>query len=400
MKYNAPENLKALARIFRSNSYPLYLVGGAVRDYILKRENHDYDLTSSATPEEIKSMFRRTIDTGIKHGTVTVIFNREHYEITTFRTEGGYSDSRHPDSVKFVSSLDEDLKRRDFTINALASDILTGEIIDNHNGIEDLEKKTIRAIGEAEERFTEDALRMLRACRFASKLGFTIEEKTLEAVKKLHENILKISIERIKDELDRILLSPDPVRGLGYMEETMLREAVLPEVEPGEEKKKSLMKAAESRLPLASMYAILFSGLGRGEIEKILTRLKSSNREKNDVLLLSSNLHVDTSSDPAEIRRFIKRIGKEKTDDYFNYRRASGFDRDEDLDFEEKVKKELLGNPALEIKDLRVNGSDLKNIVPPGPEMGRMLSFLLDEVIENPSLNERDKLLALLTRGS
>lgn len=400
MKYNAPENLKALARIFRSNSYPLYLVGGAVRDYILKRENHDYDLTSSATPEEIKSMFRRTIDTGIKHGTVTVIFNREHYEITTFRTEGGYSDSRHPDSVKFVSSLDEDLKRRDFTINALASDILTGEIIDNHNGIEDLERKTIRAIGEAEERFTEDALRMLRACRFASKLGFTIEEKTLEAVKKLHENILKISIERIKDELDGILLSPDPVRGLGYMEETGLREAVLPEVETGEEKKTSLMKAAESRLPLASMYAILFSGLESREIEKILTRLKSSNREKSDVLLLSSNLHVDTSSDPVEIRRFIKRIGKEKTDDYFNYRRASGFDRDEDLDFEENVKKELIGNPALEIKDLRINGSDLKNIVTPGPEMGRMLSFLLDKVIENPSLNERDKLLALLTRGS
>ena len=204
MKYIAQENLVALARIFNKHSYSLYLVGGAVRDYILKKENSDYDLTTSATPDEVKVMFKRTIDTGIKHGTVTVIFSGEHYEITTFRTEGDYSDSRHPDSVTFVRSLEEDLKRRDFTINALACDIITGEIIDLHGGTDDLGKGIIRAIGIPEDRFDEDALRMFRACRFAAKLDFTIEENTLKAIKSLHGNIRKVSVERIKDEMDKV----------------------------------------------------------------------------------------------------------------------------------------------------------------------------------------------------
>lgn len=400
MKYIAQENLVALARIFNKHSYSLYLVGGAVRDYILKKENSDYDLTTSATPDEVKVMFKRTIDTGIKHGTVTVIFSGEHYEITTFRTEGDYSDSRHPDSVTFVRSLEEDLKRRDFTINALACDIITGEIIDLHGGTDDLEKGIIRAIGIPEDRFNEDALRMFRACRFAAKLDFTIEENTLKAIKSLHGNIRKVSVERIKDEMDKLLLSPCPVRGLEYLENTGLMEEIIPEITLTNSLKEAIRRAKENNLPLTSLYAILFSGMSAQDTEKALIHLKASNREKKEITLLSSGLgNIPYDNTPVSIRRLIKKYGKENILPLFTLRRAYGYTEEEDIRYEEKVKEELKKDPALEIKDLDITGKDLEAIVKPGPEMGRMLNYLLDEVIKNPRLNNRDDLLKLASHG-
>ena len=400
MKYIAPENLVALARIFNKHSYSLYLVGGAVRDYILKKENSDYDLTTSATPDEVKVMFKRTIDTGIKHGTVTVIFSGEHYEITTFRTEGDYSDSRHPDSVTFVRSLEEDLKRRDFTINALACDIITGEIIDLHGGTDDLEKGIIRAIGIPEDRFNEDALRMFRACRFAAKLDFTIEENTLKAIKSLHGNIRKVSVERIKDEMDKLLLSPCPMRGLEYLENTGLMEEIIPEITLTNSLKEAIRRAKENNLPLTSLYAILFSGMSAQDTEKALMHLKASNREKKEITLLSSGLgNIPYDNTPVSIRRLIKKYGKENILPLFTLRRAYGYTEEEDIRYEEKVKEELKKDPALEIKDLDITGKDLEAIVKPGPEMGRMLNYLLDEVIKNPRLNNRDDLLELASHG-
>lgn len=400
MKYIAQENLVALARIFNKHSYSLYLVGGAVRDYILKKENSDYDLTTSATPDEVKVMFKRTIDTGIKHGTVTVIFSGEHYEITTFRTEGDYSDSRHPDSVTFVRSLEEDLKRRDFTINALACDIITGEIIDLHGGTDDLEKGIIRAIGIPEDRFNEDALRMFRACRFAAKLDFTIEENTLKAIKSLHGNIRKVSVERIKDEMDKLLLSPCPVRGLEYLENTGLMEEIIPEITLTTSLKEAIRRAKENNLPLTSLYAILFSGMSAQDTEKALIHLKASNREKKEITLLSSGLgNIPYDNTPVSIRRLIKKYGKENILPLFTLRRAYGYTEEEDIRYEEKVKEELKKDPALEIKDLDITGKDLEAIVKPGPEMGRMLNYLLDEVIKNPRLNNRDDLLELASHG-
>lgn len=400
MKYIAQENLVALARIFNKHSYSLYLVGGAVRDYILKKENSDYDLTTSATPDEVKVMFKRTIDTGIKHGTVTVIFSGEHYEITTFRTEGDYSDSRHPDSVTFVRSLEEDLKRRDFTINALACDIITGEIIDLHGGTDDLGKGIIRAIGIPEDRFDEDALRMFRACRFAAKLDFTIEENTLKAIKSLHGNIRKVSVERIKDEMDKLLLSPCPVRGLEYLENTGLMEEIIPEITLTTSLKEAIRRAKENNLPLTSLYAILFSGMAAQDTEKALMHLKASNREKKEITLLSSGLgNIPYDNTPVSIRRLIKKYGKENILPLFTLRRAYGYTEEEDLRYEEKVKEELEKDPALEIKDLDITGKDLEAIVKPGPEMGRMLNYLLDEVIKNPRLNNRDDLLELASHG-
>ena len=400
MKYIAQENLVALARIFNKHSYSLYLVGGAVRDYILKKENSDYDLTTSATPDEVKVMFKRTIDTGIKHGTVTVIFSGEHYEITTFRTEGDYSDSRHPDSVTFVRSLEEDLKRRDFTINALACDIITGEIIDLHGGTDDLGKGIIRAIGIPEDRFDEDALRMFRACRFAAKLDFTIEENTLKAIKSLHGNIRKVSVERIKDEMDKLLLSPCPVRGLEYLENTGLMEEIIPEITLTTSLKEAIRRAKENNLPLISLYAILFSGMSAQDTEKALMHLKASNKEKKEITLLSSGLgNIPYDNTPVSIRRLIKKYGKENILPLFTLRRAYGYTEEEDIRYEEKVKEELKKDPALEIKDLDITGKDLEAIVKPGPEMGRMLNYLLDEVIKNPRLNNRDDLLELASHG-
>ncbi len=394
MLYKAPDDLIKIAEIFTSHGYELYLVGGAVRDYILGKENHDYDLTTSALPEEVKAMFKATINTGLKHGTVTVVFNRQHYEITTFRTESDYSDSRHPDSVTFVRSLDEDLKRRDFTINALAVDILTGEIIDRHGGIEDLEKRIIRAIGVPEERFKEDALRMLRACRFSSKLDFDIEKETLLSIKDLHGNIEKVSKERIKDELDKLLLSPYPSKGLAYMEETGLWETIMGRVELTPSIYSSLERAKEASLPLTSLYSILFASTEKEKVEEILDTLKASNKEKGEILLLVSEWDVDTTqSDSVSLRRKIKRVGKENVESLIALRKALGKDSQKDKEYDEALEMEAKKNPPLSIRELNIKGEDLKGIVSPGPEMGRILNALLEMVIENPSLNEREGLL-------
>ncbi len=393
MLYKAPVDLVRIAEIFTSHGYDLYLVGGAVRDYVLGRENSDYDLTTSALPDEVKAMFRATINTGIKHGTVTVIYNHHHYEITTFRTEGDYSDSRHPDSVTFVRSLDEDLKRRDFTINALAVNILTGEIIDRHGGIEDLEKKTIRAIGEPEERFKEDALRMLRACRFSSKLNFSIEEETLLSIKDLHKNIEKVSVERIKDEIDKLLLSPYPTKGLRYMAQTGLWNTIMPAIELNESTLSSLERAKKMALPLEALYAVLFAYTDEKRRVNILNTLKASNREKSLVLLLSSSFDPDTSiRDGETLRRRIKKVGKENVELLIKVRKALG---KEDPDYDKAILEEKEKNPPLSIKDLKINGSDLSAIVRPGPEMGNILNTLLEDVITNPSLNEREVLLRM-----
>lgn len=395
MKYEVPENLRELGAIFSSHSYSLYLVGGAVRDYLLRRKNDDYDLTTSALPGEVKAMFRRTIDTGIKHGTVTVIYKGAHYEITTFRTEGDYSDSRHPDSVTFVRSLEEDLKRRDFTINALAVDVLTGGIIDMHGGIEDIEKGIIRAIGEPEERLREDALRMMRACRFSSKLGFDIEERTLSAIKDLNETIGKVSVERIKEELDKMLLSPYPVKGLGYMEETGLLTAVIPGLSLTDEIFSALGRAKEAFLPLPSLYAVLFSATMPDRVYDILTRLRSSNKEKDEVVHIVRSLGYDeTRSTPYDARLFIRDNGKEIIPALFSVRRALKPFTEDDEKFVNAVENEMEKKSPTGVRDLAVTGEDLAPIVPKGPEMGRMLNYLLEKVIENPELNTKEKLLA------
>lgn len=212
-------------RTLEDAGFEAYFVGGSVRDVLLHRHVHDVDITTSAYPEEVKELFDKSIDTGIKHGTVTVLYGGESYEITTFRTESGYQDFRRPDHVTFVQNLDEDLKRRDFTINALAMD-MHGDIVDLFNGIEDLKNHIIRAVGNPEKRFHEDALRMMRAVRFMSQLEFKLEEKTEQAIKDNHELLKKISVERISEEFVKMGLGPFSRQAFQIFLDTQLSEDV------------------------------------------------------------------------------------------------------------------------------------------------------------------------------
>lgn len=212
-------------RTLEDAGFEAYFVGGSVRDVLLHRHVHDVDITTSAYPEEVKELFDKSIDTGIKHGTVTVLYGGESYEITTFRTESGYQDFRRPDHVTFVQNLDEDLKRRDFTINALAMD-MHGDIVDLFNGIEDLKNHIIRAVGNPEKRFHEDALRMMRAVRFMSQLEFKLEEKTEQAIKDNHELLKKISVERIREEFVKMGLGPFSRQAFQIFLDTQLSEDV------------------------------------------------------------------------------------------------------------------------------------------------------------------------------
>ena len=209
IKMNIPKDVDFIIKKLEENGYEAFAVGGCVRDTILGREPKDWDITTSALPQKVKEIFRRTLDTGLQHGTVTVMLKHIGYEVTTYRIDGEYKDSRHPESVEFTTNLIEDLKRRDFTINAMAYNSKYG-VVDAFDGIGDLQRKVIKCVNDPEERFTEDALRMLRAVRFSAQLGFEIEEKTEKAIKKLAPTLEKISAERICAELEKLILSDNP----------------------------------------------------------------------------------------------------------------------------------------------------------------------------------------------
>ena len=441
IKYPFDSDMIALGRKFNSAGFSLYLVGGAVRDFLLKKKNDDADFTTDAKPEEIINLFpKSTIPTGIKHGTVTVIFNKQSYEITTFRTEGKYSDNRHPDSVSFVRSLEEDLSRRDFSVNAFAASVTDGSIIDLHNGFEDLKNKVIRAIGYAKERFDEDALRMLRAVRFASKLGFTIEKNTFEAIKNDASRITIISKERIREEIFKIIDSPNPSYGFNLLRESGLLKYIIPELDKsfGFEQlgnhKDDVFSHTLAALEIAKKYdypfivklAILFHDLGKIEARRgnkndgytfyghevisanitksVLTQLKCSNEEiARTVNLVKNHMFSYTPNwTDSAIRRFILRVGVSDIPYLFDLRRADALSMDEKADFtflnefEERIKKELDNRNALTLKDLKINGNDIKSLFGvQGKTIGNVLSYLLEETIEDPSLNEKDKLIYL-----
>lgn len=229
MNINIPKNVKFIIDTYYNNNYEAFMVGGCVRDSLLGLKPKDFDITTSALPEITENLFTKTIPTGIKHGTVTVVIDKENFEVTTYRTEGNYIDNRRPEKVEFVKDLKEDLSRRDFTINAFAYNDKEG-LIDYFNGIDDLKNKVIRAVGDPNKRFNEDALRMLRAIRFSAQLGFSIESKTYDAIKDNVQLIKNISNERIRDELCKILLSDNPCEGIETLRETNMLSIILPEI--------------------------------------------------------------------------------------------------------------------------------------------------------------------------
>lgn len=429
--------IKEFASVFDSAGFSLYVVGGAVRDWLLDIPNDDYDFTTDAMPDEVISLFRKVIPTGIKHGTVTVLFKGFQYEVTTFRTDGEYHDHRHPDRVQFVRSLEEDLKRRDFTINAIAANAFTGAMIDMHDGVQDLGLRIVRAIGNPFERFSEDALRILRACRFATKLDFSIEPATYGAMKELSGTLRNVSDERIRDELIKIISSKKPLRGFELMKDCGILDLVLPELMSGDGVEQrgfhqhdvlthnllACQAAADLDAPLEVRIAALLHDIGKPQVRaengdgtytfhrhelesekqarRILGRLKFSNEERDGILNLIRNhmFHYTPDWSDGAVRRFISRVGMNAIQNLFLLRMADqraiagACDPATVQELEERIENIRKEGDALSVKELAINGKDLMAMgVPAGPTMGTILNQLLETVMDDPRQNIKDRL--------
>lgn len=430
-----PEKVQWIIRKLKEYGFEAYAVGGCVRDSILGREPEDWDITTSAKPEEIKEIFRRTVDTGIEHGTVTVLAEKEGFEVTTYRIDGEYVDGRHPKEVWFTGQLREDLRRRDFTINAMAYNDEDG-LCDLFGGREDLKKGIVRCVGDARERFTEDALRILRAVRFCAQLGFTMEEQTKEAAGELAGTLTKISAERIQSELVKLLVSPHPEELLTAWE-LGITGIVLPEFDRmmeteqetphhmynvGVHTVEALKQIRADRILRLSM---LFHDMGKPAYKTmdsdgtahfkkhafgseqmakdIMHRLKFDNDTIRKVSKLVYYHDYRMPPEMKTVRRAVNRIGKELFPYYLEIRMAdtmaqSTYRRKEKISdikgvaarFEEILEK----GQCVSLKELAVTGKDLIHAgIQPGPQMGEILNQLLEEVIDDPQKNQREYLL-------
>lgn len=435
MQINLPGKVKQIITELEAAGYEAYAVGGCVRDSILGKTPDDWDITTSASPMQTKAVFRRTIDTGIAHGTVTVMLDREGFEVTTYRIDGEYEDSRHPKEVTFTASLAEDLKRRDFTINAMAYNDRDG-LVDLFGGMDDLEKRTVRCVGNARERFTEDALRMMRAVRFSAQLGFSIDTDTEHAIMELAPNLKNISSERIRTELVKLLMSPHPDE-IRKAYDLGITAIVLPELDSafetpqnnphhmytvGEHLMHCLMHTRADR---CLRIAALLHDIGKpaskttdtdgidhfhGHVEigeqmagEILRRLKFDNDTITRVKTYIRHHDDQIDPNPRAVRRSAGRIGE----DYFNgvleLKRAdclaqSVYMREEKLDGLDRVEalyQEILDSrQCISLKDLAISGKDLIAAgVPQGRKIGEILSKLLEEVLEEPARNTHENLL-------
>lgn len=434
-----PRIVKDFGSHFFNAGYECYLVGGAIRNMIAGRKATDFDFATNAEPDEVKNLFRRVIPTGIKHGTVTVLFRGHKFEVTTYRLEGKYSDFRRPDNVEFTPSIYEDLKRRDFTINSMALDVQTEHIIDPHGGRADLRKGIVRAIGEPVQRFDEDPLRMLRACRFAAQLECEIEPGTFEGIRKCSEKIRSVSAERIRDEFEKILLTRIPSKGILLMDSTGMLNLILPELSAckGVSQKgmhrfdvfTHLLISCDFAEPdILLRLAALFHDIGKPAAKNgqadgtvtfyrheeisseythlILQRLKFPRYVENKVCHLIRNhmFSYDARWTDSAVRRFISRVGKPDMPYLFRLRRADSygiFGEERPLpnlsELESRIDDVIEKDDALSIADLNIDGNILADEggIPKGPVMGRVLSCLLEAVFDDPSLNSRDKLLEI-----
>ncbi|MDO5131475.1 MAG: CCA tRNA nucleotidyltransferase [Eubacteriales bacterium] len=430
-----PPGAAGILRVLEDHGHEAFVVGGCVRDSLLGREPHDWDITTSARPEEVKALFRRTIDTGLKHGTVTILAGGEAYEVTTYRVDGEYLDGRHPSDVTFTSSLREDLLRRDFTINAMAYSDSAG-LQDCFGGLEDLERGRIRAVGDPVKRFEEDALRIMRAVRFAAQLGYEVEENTVAAMKALAPTLAKISAERIAAELEKLLVSPHPEKLL-MAYECGITAVVLPEFDRcmetpqnnphhqynvGVHTVRSIMQARPDRV---LRLAILMHDFGKpqcrttdengvdhfyghpevsaGLADSAARRLKLDNETRRRVVrLVKFHDNAPRLTKPG-VRKAVILIGEDLFPLYLEVKEAdtlaqSLYRRQEKLDFLAKVRRlyeEILRDrDCLSLRDLAVKGDDLMAAgVPEGKEVGRILRKMLQDVLDEPAHNNRDYLL-------
>lgn len=442
MRITLPEQVGYIINTLNRAGFEAYAVGGCVRDSLMGRKPNDWDITTSAAPEEVKKLFGRTIDTGIRHGTVTVMLRKVGYEVTTYRIDGEYEDNRHPKEVTFTKSLEEDLKRRDFTINAMAYHPKEG-LTDLFDGIGDMKRKCIRCVGAPGERFAEDALRLMRCVRFSAQFGYEIEEETELAAKELAGNLKDISAERIRVELEKLLLSPHPDY-LRRMYELGMTKVVLPEFDAcmeteqnnphhcytvGEHTLKSMQEVrADKVLRLTMLLHDIGKPLtkttdrtGKDHFKKhpresarlaedILRRLKFDNDTVHRVCRLVEyhDWSIDLESDVKEatVRRLIAGIGEEAFPDMFEINRAdlmaqSGYLREEKLAKQERLERlyrEIREKKdCLSLKDLAVGGRDLiAGGLKPGRELGEILQRMLQDVLEDPGHNKKEYLLSNL----
>jgi len=433
-----PRKVEDIIDRIQAAGYEAYAVGGCVRDSLLGKEPDDWDITTSAKPEDIKRLFARTIDTGIMHGTVTVMVQKEGFEVTTYRIDGKYEDSRHPKDVTFTADLREDLRRRDFTINAMAYNPKDG-LIDLYEGMQDMERGLIRCVGNAKERFTEDALRMMRAVRFSAQLGYVIEENTKAAVRELAPTIRNISAERIQTELVKLMVSehPDYIR-TAY--ETGITAQIFPEfdvcMETGQNNPHHCYSVGEHILHTLSYVepdktlrlSLLFHDIGKPETltvdeqgithnhghaavgeemaVNILKRLKFDNDTIDKVRKIVRYHDRKIESNAKSVRRAVNYIGEDIFPLLFPVKYAdimaqSEFQREEKLRELETLRgiydKIIADKDCLSLKDLAVTGSDLIAVgMKPGREIGCTLHKLLEVVLENPERNRKEELLRLL----
>ena len=430
-----PEKVKRIIQTITDAGYEAYAVGGCIRDSILGREPDDWDITTSAMPYQVKELFPRTIDTGILHGTVTVMLDKEGFEVTTYRIDGEYEDSRHPREVTFTPSLIEDLKRRDFTINAMAYNDEAG-IVDIFDGMRDIEKGLIRCVGNPMERFTEDALRMMRAVRFSAQLGYEIEEQTCKAIRQLAPNLCHISAERIQAELVKLVISPHP-ENLRIAWETGITAVILPEFNDCMKTQQHnphhcysvgehTLKAMEAiRADKVLRLTMLFHDIGKPEklitdekgidhfyghpalseemSRNILRRLKFDNHTIHLVSRLVRYHDYKVEPIQRNVRRAIMKVGEDIFPYLFEVKQAD-IDAQSDHLRREKLKnledvrriyeQIIEEQQCVSLKTLAVTGKDLIEAgMKPGKELGEVLQRLLDFVVEDPSRNKKELLL-------
>lgn len=434
MKIELPRKVVLIIKNLQRHGYDAYAVGGCVRDSILNRKPEDWDITTSAKPEQVKRIFRRTVDTGIEHGTVTVLIGKDGFEVTTYRVDGLYEDGRHPKEVTFTSRLEEDLKRRDFTINAMAYND-DERLVDAFGGMRDLNYHLIRCVGDPKERFSEDALRILRAVRFSAQLAFPIEPETAEAIKSLAPNLEKISAERVQAELVKLLVSDHPER-IQDACELGITKVVLPEWDDMVGVKQNTPHhkydvAAHTVHALQNVkndkvlrLTMLFHDMGKPvmkttdengrdhfkghaiaseQIAKtVMKRLKFDNDTIRKVTKLVAYHDYRMEPTGANVRRAMHEIGVELFPYYLAVRLAdtkaqSSYERRGKLEniiqIRELYRNALRNKECVTLKDLAVTGTDLINLgIAPGKELGTLLNELLDMVIEDPAWNQKGKL--------
>jgi tRNA nucleotidyltransferase (CCA-adding enzyme) len=467
IKMQIPEYVQKVGRILLKEGYEAYVVGGALRDIVMDKKPHDYDLATNALPDEMLNMFPKAVSTGAKFGTVVALVQDKHgetheVEVTTFRSESEYVDGRWPESVDFVDDIDKDLGRRDFTFNAMALDLSQleldgldepkeGDIYDPYKGVQDIEKKVVRAVGTPIERFKEDGLRAFKACRMAAQLAFDIEKDTFEGIKESVPIASRVSMERIRDEFMKMLLnSSKPSIGIDLMRQTGLLAIFMPELLESVDVEQKLFHAhdvywhalktcdvahdsvklaallhdiAKPRTDMGNGHFYGHDKMGSDLAEQIMKRMKFPQSEIKRVKILIENHmfhypHVkeDMTDEEKEniekhewtdaaVRRFIQRVGEENIDDLFKLRLAdaqsnpaTAFKPDEITILQKRISEVRKQDMALKVTDLQVTGEDLMKIgVKNGPKMGIILNKLLDMVIEDPLLNTKEKLLQKAT---